>query len=170
MYNFAIRCTIIIRYMTLREYSQQYYCVHHSASWCYTHYTGQTTQHQAQVILGPCRCVYSALGGSYMMTSSHFQTPFIHPMIDLKLNSSGVPLPNPPSLFITLDKEKYEDKGQKSHKSGAKWVTGTQKVHKSVLIHEIIPAIIRMSTGTRATTSMTRPVFFATSRLLLMWW
>ena len=126
MYNFVIRCTI--HYMTLREDSQQYYCVHHGASWYYTHYTGQTTQHQPSPShFGALPLRLLGLGRLLYDDKFTFSDSFHTSQIDLKLNSSGVPTPNPPSLFITVDKEKYEEKGQKSHKRGAKWVTGTQK-------------------------------------------
>ena len=47
-----------------------------------------------------------------------FSDSFHTSKIDLKLNFRGVP--NPLSLFITVDKEKYEERGQMSHRYSKK--------------------------------------------------
>ena len=92
----------------------------------------QTTQHQPSPShFGALPLRLPRLGRLLYDDKFTFSDSFHTSQIDLKLNSSGVP--NPPSLFITVDKEKYEEKDQRVTREGP----NESQVHKSVLIHEI---------------------------------
>ena len=166
MYNFVIRCTI--HYMTLREDSQQYYCM--CTSWCilvlYTLYrTDNTAPTKPKSFWGLAAASTPPRAALIWWQVHIFRLLSYIPdwsKIELKW---GTTTQSPLSIYYSWQ--------------GKIWGEGPKEsqVHKSVLIHETwtrtqirLPVIIRMSTGTRAMTRMTKPVFFATSMVLLMWW